>query len=72
VDVHYALATAINATRADALVAAYHSHPERFVHGKPKLHVLPHRSLDQQTETLAKTDAVATEIGDPNAIASLI
>jgi hypothetical protein len=40
-DVHCGRASAINAARADALTAAYESHPERFVHGKPKPHVPP-------------------------------
>jgi putative transposase len=71
-DVHCGRASAINAARADALTAAYESHPERFVHGKPKPHVLPTAVWINKPKPVATTDAVATENGVLNPVASLI
>jgi putative transposase len=40
-DVHYGLAVARRAARADVLAAAHRAHPERFVHGMPTPLALP-------------------------------
>ena len=41
-DVHYGLAEAKRAARAQVMQAAYLAHPERFPHGMPTLPPLPH------------------------------
>jgi putative transposase len=40
-DVHYGLAEAVRIERQRVLTAAYHAHPERFVHGHPRPPKLP-------------------------------
>jgi len=41
-DVHYGLAEAKQAARAQVMQAAFHAHPERFPHGMPAPPPLPH------------------------------
>jgi hypothetical protein len=68
-DVHYGTATAIRAQRSIVLTAAYHAHPERFVHKPPQPPALPtgswinppkperrHRSVNTAQRCLIQVD----------------
>ncbi len=73
-DVHHGRAQAILDQRQVTLDAAYAAHPERFVHGNPKVRQLPTASyINRPMETASASSSLPTqshERGDKSAIAT--
>jgi len=66
-DVHYGRAAARLAVRHRTRLAAYAAHPERFVHGPPRLEVLPHAVWINPPANTPGQDAPGTTIVTPDA-----
>jgi putative transposase len=64
-DVHYGRAAAMLEVRHRTRLAAYAAHPERFVHGAPRLETLPEAVWINPPTTTTRQDAPGTTIVTP-------
>jgi len=65
-DVHHGRAAATLAIRHATRLAAYAAHPERFVHGPPRLETLPHAVWINPPANTTRQDAPRTTIVTPD------
>jgi hypothetical protein len=65
-DVHYGRAAAILEARQQTRLAAYVAHPERFVHGAPRLETLPEAVWINPPTKSTRQDAPGTTIVTPD------
>jgi putative transposase len=65
-DVHYGRAAAILEVRHRTRLAAYAAHPERFVHGAPRLETLPEAVWINPPANSTRQDAPGTTIVTPD------
>ncbi len=65
-DVHYGRAATILAVRHRTRLAAYAAHPERFVHGPPRLETLPAAVWINPPANTTRQDAPGTAIVTPD------
>lgn len=65
-DVHHGRATKRLEQRQRIMNAAYHAHPERFVHGKPNVPQIPNASYINRPKEPTDSDAVSSPEKEPS------